>query len=228
MKIKAVIFDLDGTLINFNLDYRAVRIDVRNFLIKIGIAPSILSKDESIFEMLKKARVFMKDKGKSEQEIKITFSKALNIAEKYEFEAAKTTNLLLGVMETLKALRNMNLKIGLCTINSERSTKYILNHFKIADFFDALTPRDRVEYVKPNVEHLKATLKVLKINPEEAILVGDGVSDMKCAKELKVIAVCLPSSASTLEELIKGGANYLITSLSDLPTLIEHLDKASN
>jgi len=227
MAIKAVVFDLDGTIASFNVDYRAVRGDVRSFLVKKGLPASILSINESIFEMLKKTEIFMKNNGKSEKMFMDIRAKASEIAEKYELEAAKTTSLLSGVLETIKALKKMDLKIGLCTINSERSTNYILKRFGIAEFFDAITPRNSVKYVKPNTEHLEATLKTLGVNPEEAMVVGDSAIDMRCAKELKAIAVGLPTGVSSPKELISSGANYFITSITDLPTLIEYVNKTA-
>jgi phosphoglycolate phosphatase-like HAD superfamily hydrolase len=225
--IKAVVFDLDGTLASFNVDYKAVRADVRDLLITRGLPASILSVNESIFEMLKKVEIFMKNNGKTAKDVNEIREKALAIAEKYELEAAKTTSLLSGVLETLKTLKEKGLKIGLCTINSEKSTSYILKRFGIAKSFDAVTPRNSVKYVKPNVEHLEATLKTLEVRPGEAMVIGDGVSDMACASELKSVAVGLPIGVSSPKELITAGANYLITSITDLPTLIEYLNKTS-
>jgi phosphoglycolate phosphatase len=227
MKIKALVFDLDGTIASFNIDYRAVRAEVRNFLMKEGLPASVLSVNESIFEMLKKTEIFMKNKGKSEKAIEENREKALAIAEKYELEAAKTTSLLPGVLDTLKALKKMNLKIGLCTINGEKSTNYILKRFGITKFFEAVTPRNHVKYVKPNIEHLEATLKALEANAEETIVVGDSRIDMKCAQELKAIAVGLPTGVSSPKDLVNSGANYLITSIIDLPTLIEGINKTA-
>ncbi len=223
--IKAVIFDLDGTIASFNIDYKTVRAEVRSFLIKKGLPASVLSVSESIFEMLKKTEIFLKNNGKSEKAFGEIRKKVLEIAEKYELDAAKTTSLLSGALETLKTLKEMRLKLGLCTINSEKSTNYILKRFKITDFFDAVTPRDNVKYVKPNVEHLEATLKALEVNPEEAMVVGDGISDMKCAREMKIIAVGLPTGVTSPKELIRSGANYFITSITDLPTLIKYINK---
>jgi phosphoglycolate phosphatase len=225
MAVKAVIFDLDGTLASFNIDYKSVRADVRGFLIRAGLPASILSINESIFEMLKKAEIFMKNNGESQKTLTDTRNKALQIAEKYELEAAKTTSLLSGVLETLKTLKKMKLKIGLCTINGEKSTNYILKRFGIAEMFNAVTPRDSVKYVKPNTEHLEATLRALEVNPEEALVVGDGSVDIKCARELKAIAVGLPTGVSSPKELISSGANYLITAITDLPTLIEYINQ---
>jgi HAD superfamily hydrolase (TIGR01549 family) len=177
--------------------------------------------------MLNKAEIFLKNNGKSARTVDKVRNEASAIAEKFELEAAKTTGLLSGVVETLQALKKMGLKIGLCTINSEKSTSYILKRFSISKFFDVVTPRNKVRYVKPNTEHLEATLKALHVSPKEAILVGDGTRDMHCARELNVIAVGLPTGINSEKELIDSGANYFITSISDLPTLVQAINKPS-
>lgn len=225
MAIKAVIFDLDGTLASFNIDYRAVRAEVRSFLMRVGLPASILSLNESIFEMLKKAKIFLKNNGKSDKTFSELRSRALAIAEKYELEAAKTTSLFPGVLETLKTLRKTGLKLGLYTINCGKSVNYILKKFKITEFFDAIIPRNKVKNVKPNIEHLKVAIKTLKVSPEETVVVGDSWIDMQCARELKAIAVGLPTGVSSPKELVASGANYFITSITDLPALIGYLNK---
>jgi HAD superfamily hydrolase (TIGR01509 family) len=228
MTVKAVVFDLDGTIASFNLDYVTVRADVRSYLIRVGLPGSILSTNESIFDMLKMTEIFFKNNGKSDRLVGKVRNEALAIAEKYELEAAKTTGLLSGAVDTLEALKKMGLKIGLCTINSEKSTNHILKRFGISKLFDAVTPRNKVKYVKPSPEHLKATLKALNVNPKEAILIGDGTRDMQCAKELSVIAVGLPTGVSSEKELIASGASYFIASIRDLPRLVETINKSSS
>jgi len=221
MTIKAVIFDLDGTITAFNLDYMTLRSEVRSFLIKTGVPASVLFVNESVFDMLNKTEIFMKNNGKSSRTLEKVRNEALAIAERHELEAAKTTCLLPNVLETLKILKEMGLKIGLCTVNSEKSASYILKTFGIAGFFDAVIPRNKVKRVKPSGEHLEAVLKALKISPKEALLIGDATRDMECAKELKVMAVGLSTGISTQKELMDAGANYLVTSIADLPSLVE-------
>jgi HAD superfamily hydrolase (TIGR01509 family) len=221
MTIKAVIFDLDGTITAFNLDYMTLRSEVRSFLIKTGVPASVLFVNESIFDMLNKTEIFLKNSGKSTRTFEKVRNEALAIAERHELEAAKTTCLLPNVLETLKILKEMGLKIGLCTVNSEKSASYILKTFGIASFFDAVIPRNKVKRVKPSGEHLETVLKALKVSPKEALLIGDATRDMECARELKVMAVGLSTGVSTQKELMDAGSNYLVTSIADLPSLVE-------
>lgn len=227
MVITAAIFDLDGTIADFNLEYKSVRAEVRGFLMKKGVPASILSTNESIFEMLEKTDIFLKNNGKSTNAFQKIREEVLRIAERHELEAAKDTNLLPGVTEMLKTLRKKKLKTALFTINSEKSANYILKRFRIGNLFDVVIPRSSVRNVKPNPEHLEAVLKELMISPDEALVVGDGSNDMRCARELKVIAVGLLGGVSSLKELIDSGANYIITSLIDLPILVEEINKTS-
>ena len=119
----------------------------------------------------------------------------------------------------------MNLKMGLCTTSSEKASNYILQRFKIDGFFKVVVPRDKVKYVKPHTEQFELALKTLGTHAKSALIVGDSVVDMQSAKELKVIAVGLPTGLSTTEQLMSNGANYIITSLSDLPVLIKEINK---
>jgi HAD superfamily hydrolase (TIGR01549 family) len=191
----------------------------------MGVPTSLVDVNESIFEMLKKAEIFLKNSGKPAETFADVRSQVLSIAEKYEMEAASSTNLQVGANETLKELKRMNLKIGLCTTSGEKAVNYILKRFKIHDFFQVVVTRDKVKYVKPSTEQFEVALKALGVSPQAALIVGDSIVDMQSAQEAKAIAVGLPTGMSTLEQLKNNGANYIITSLNDLPVLIKEINK---
>jgi len=226
MGVKAVIFDLDGTIVSFNLDYKVLRGEVRACLLRVAVPASVLSVKDSAFEMLKKTEVFVRNSRRSAEEMEEIRNEVLGIAEKYELEAARDTGLLPGVVETLTVLKRMGLKIGLFTLNSDKAANYILQRFKLGDFFGVTVPRNKVDFVKPNPEHLEMALKVLGVASEETVVVGDSGVDMESARELKAIAVGLPTGTSTIEQLKRHGANYIITSITDLPVLIEKINEA--
>lgn len=218
-----MVFDLDGTIVDFNIDFNAARAEVVHLLTKQSLPSSILSVNESVFVTLRKAKRRMKENGKAEQEFMKLKEKVIAVVERYESEAAQKTNLIPGILETLKTLREMKLKIALFTANGEKSTNHILRRFRLRQFFDAIITRESVLAVKPDPVHLEAALKALKVKPEEAIVVGDSVRDMECARRLKVLAVGVTTGFSSIEELARAGADYLASSSTDIPRLVQHL-----
>jgi len=225
MQIRTLIFDLDGTVASFNLDYKTVRALVKGYLMNRGVPASILSLKESVFEMLRKTELWTRNTGKPEEFLEQVRREALATTETYELEAAGSTSLMPGVVDTLRALRAMGLRIGLCTINSGKSVDRILERFGIASLFDVTISRNQVTHVKPDPEHLEAALKFLGVSPEETLVIGDSRVDMQSAKALGAIAVGLPTGVSSIGQLMDAGADYVVTSMADLPLLVERLQK---
>jgi len=128
-------------------------------------------------------------------------------------------------LEYWKPFKKMKLRLGLFTVNSRKSTEHILSTFQLKPFFQTVITRDSVPAVKPNPIHLETALKSLKAKPEETLVVGDSVWDMKTAKELDVFAVGASTGIATSEELISAGADCLITSPTDLIALLEKLNE---
>lgn len=225
MTVKAVIFDIDGTLLNFTLDYKTSRAEVIQYLTKQGFPQSLFSIKENIFEMLKKAETYMKNNGEEESKARTVRKGVFSIAERHEMEAANATHMLPGVLETLKTLKNMGLQMAVFTMNGENSTNHIMRIFRLKQFFDAIITRESVSAVKPDPAHLEAVISALNIEPEEAIVVGDSTLDMKCAHELNIIGVGITTGISSPKELTHAGASYLISSFTEIPRLIQQLNE---
>ena len=83
----------------------------------------------------------------------------------------------------------------------------------------------KLKHVKPDPEHLDAALKILGASPEETVVIGDSRVDMQSAKGLGAVAVGLPTGVSTVEQLMNGGADYVVTSMADLPVLMRKLNE---
>lgn len=226
--IKAVIFDLDGTLKEFNLDIKACRTKIISLLTQRGFSRSLFSLNESAFDMLKKVKKYLITEDGKKQEFAKIKDMIFSVVEDFELEAARTAKIFAGIPETLKALRDMKLEIALCTISSEKTTNYILKRFHLEQFFDAVITRESVFEVKPHPKHLEAALDALKVRSQEAVLVGDSVKDIECAIQLNVLAVGVTTGLSSIEELTCSGAHYIASSANDIPILIQKLNSENS
>ena len=223
--IRAVIFDLDGTLTEFNLDIRACRTEVIKLLTKHDLPCSLFSLKESAFDMLVKVKKILRAEGAGKKEFVKFREMVFSVVESFELEAARRTKMFAGILETLQKLRNMKLKLALFTISGEKATDYLLRRFHLEQFFDVVITRDAVLEVKPHLAHLEAVLDALRVKSQEAVVVGDSVRDVECASKLKVLAVGVATGISSIEELSSSGAHYLVYSANDVPILIQQLNR---
>jgi phosphoglycolate phosphatase len=222
--IRAVIFDLDGTLTAFNLNIKACRTEVIRQLTERNLPRSLFSLKETAFDMLVKTKEYLTTEKVEKQDYGELRKLVFDVVKKFELEAAKKTMLFAGVSETLQTLKDLKVKIALCTISGEEATKYLLNRFNLRRFFDAVITREDVEMVKPHPVHLKAALDALEVGANEALLVGDSVKDMECARQLDVLAVGVATGISSVRQLSGSGANYLASSANDIPFLVKQLN----
>ena len=223
--IKAVIFDLDGTLVPFTLDIKSCRTKVIQYLTEQGFPSSLFSTKETAFDMLVKTESHMKTAGINEQKFAEIKKMVHSTVESFELKAAQSTKMFPSVPETLKTLKDMKLKVALCTISGEKATKRIIDRFVLAAFFDAVIVREDVPAVKPDPIHLEAVLAALKVRPQEAVLVGDSSKDIICARHLKVLAMGVTTGISSMDALVNAGAHYIASSVAELPCLIMQLNK---
>lgn len=223
--LKAVIFDLDGTLVTFNLDVKACRTEIISRLTERGFPRSWFSMKETAFDMLVKVKKYMITKGIENQKFVSIKKMVFSIVERFELKAARTTQMFHGIPETLTVLKEKNLKIALCTISGEKATGYLLKRFNLGHFFDVVITRENVSEVKPHPAHLKKVLEELNVLPHNAVLVGDSVKDVACAKQLNVLAVGVTTGLASIEDLTRSGVHYIVDSVNEMPNLITQLKK---
>lgn len=105
------------------------------------------------------------------------------------YEAALTchTRLYPGVRETLANMRKSGSRLGICTNKSQVMTMSVLKEFGIAEEFTAVIGGDVVPLRKPNPAHLLAVMEQLDATRRDAIMIGDGENDYAAAR-----ALCIP------------------------------------
>jgi AHBA synthesis associated protein len=223
-RIKAVIMDFDGTIVEYKIDYVKARKEALEYIKKFDFySPSLFDINDGIFTIYMKISKILTEKD-AVHKIKNEFQAIL---EKYEMEGARITRPLPGVIEAIKKLKSMNLKLAIFTANGKKPMDFVLKKFDLEKYFDLCISRDDVidfKFIKPNTQHLKIILDYLNISPYEAIVVGDGKNDMICAKSIGAIAIGVLTGISKFNDLKIAGANYIIPSLKALPKIIGELE----
>ncbi len=189
--IKAVIFDLDDTLIHSRINYKKMKSSIINFLINVGVQPSLLSEDMLNFEILRAAIEDLRKKETPENVIRKINNEVNAIMNKVELESLNDAKLRKGALEVLYDLKKRDIKIGIITNGCKDYAISIVRKFSIERYIDAIIARDEISNSKPDPEHLLTMLKILQVKTKEAIFVGDHWIDALCARNAGVRFILL-------------------------------------
>ena len=160
--IKAVLFDLDGLIVDCDLMnysvYKGVMAKLGYDFKVVDYVQNYLGKtDMKIAEMLI-------DKYYLPYEVKDFLKESFLVESKLLKEGVKLKK---GVKELLTYLKENNFKIALASLSSENRTRNILKHHKIDTYFDCFTFGHEVAKGKPNPEIFKKTCAKLNEKPIE-------------------------------------------------------------
>jgi phosphoglycolate phosphatase len=224
-KILGVIFDLDGTILDdipfiLNLhkkiaeDYNFPLTDELNVLLreKVGIPLCITGSNLVRFKVLNYL-------GKK---TKIPFFKRfkmMNQAKQSIYEFLKSCPLVEGTQETLRFLKENDVKIGMYT-NASRFEikKYFKGREEILNYFEgSIISKDDVKHKKPHPEGIFKLLNKWGLAPQDVMIFGDYTSDIQAGIKAGIITVGVLSGAGTLEIFKKFKPDYIIQDISEIP-----------
>ncbi|MFX1595011.1 MAG: hypothetical protein ACFFBK_03000 [Promethearchaeota archaeon] len=104
--IKAIVWDLDGTLIHFKIDYLRARKIAIKILKKYGVLNHLLTVKISILDNLKSAREFFEKKGFSNDKINAIIEEVDIEISKIEYEAAINATMINGIDQVLEFVKS--------------------------------------------------------------------------------------------------------------------------
>jgi len=228
LAIKAIVFDLHGTIVEYKVNSKAARAEVIQFLTSQGIPVSFFSPNESYFDALNKLESYVKEHPTEGLYYHRLRKCVFDILDKYEMENIESTCLIPGMLQILQTLNRMGFKLGLLTVNGQKATDVILKRYGLNCYFQAVISREAAPRFKPNPLHLEALLAALEVVPKEVVVVGDSVSDVKVAHALKAIAIGVLGGLASKEDLLRAGTDYISDSPADLLSIIRRIGPVKN
>ena len=210
-KIKAVIFDLDGTIAD------TLPLCIAAF--KQSVEP-LLGKSISEEEII--ATFGPSEEGTIRKLIPGHEDAGVTAYLKY-YEALHHTcpAAFAGVRELLDLLKNKGVLLAMVTGKGKHSTRISLKQFGLESYFETL---ETGSPEGPNkVNGIRTVLEKLGTSKAESLYVGDAPSDVKYCKEIGVpIAAAAWASTADESELKKLEPEYLFTSIADFSVWIKN------
>lgn len=214
IQYKAVIFDLDGTLVN-SLDdladsvnkvlssYNLPTHDIESYKYRVG---------NGIRKLME--RSLPEDKQNLLDEALIKF-KAV-----YAEHNLDKTRPYDGIIELLQKLQAQNIKLGVCTNKHDEAAKDIIRILFSENIFDCIIGDKPGLKRKPDPGKVLAIADSWGIKPQEVVYLGDSGVDMQTAVNADMLAVGVLWGFRTADELNANGADILIDTPQKLLTAV--------
>lgn len=214
--VEAVIFDLDGTLIDSMWLWKAIDIE---YLARYDLElPDNLQSEIEGMSFTETAEYFKKRFNLDDEieDIKKVWNEMAG-----EYYLNKVT-LKDRVKDFLKFLKENQVKIGIATSNSKELVNIIIERFELADYFHSIRTSCEVESGKPSPDIYLKVAQDLKVTPETCLVFEDVPNGILAGKAagMKVCAVYDDFSKNVITE-IKEISDYFIESFEEVISMIE-------
>ena len=216
MKIKLIIFDLDGTLVNSSVDItNALNYAVGPYgLEKLTVAKTISLVGEGVTSLIGKLV------GESDAERKkIVLNRFLDY---YGRHLTDFTAPYPGVRETLERLGDYR-KAVISNKRADLSVR-LLENLGLADYFEYIWGSDSVPEKKPSPVPVLEMLKKVGCGPDETVMVGDSNFDIEAGRAAGVRTVAV--SYGFRDACLLKAADFIIDSMTELPSKLEIFNAA--
>ncbi len=212
-KLKAILFDLDGTLIDSSmliLDAFAHTAETHN----------LSQTKDDFFHHLKLGRV------KEEIYEKFIDSKDIhNLIQThntFQNQHLERIKIFADVQDVLHTFHEKGFKLGVVTTKGKARVEPLLQMHGLAHYFDTVITLEDITNPKPHPEPILKALEILNVKPEEAAMVGDSPADIKSGKAagVKTVAVTYGFYGEKIKEL---EPDYIISNIAGLIDLVKSL-----
>ncbi len=208
---RAVLFDLDGTLID---SYAAITASVNRVRALRGL-PSLTEEE------------VRKHVGRGASRLLADVVPVGDNAENLAAYAAhhpsvlrEGTRLLPGAVETLKALSGGGYRLGICSNKSIVFTRELVRILGVESYLSLILGPEEVARPKPAPDMLLTALSRLGLTADQVLYVGDMVVDIETARAAGVMVWVVATGSESAENLDRARPDRRIGSLGELPELL--------
>jgi HAD superfamily hydrolase (TIGR01509 family) len=121
-----------------------------------------------------------------------------------------------GIEDILQFLKGRGVKLAIFTGKGKRTAEITLQELKIARYFDLVVSGSDVVNHKPHHEGITKVIESLSINPDNVLMVGDAVSDVKASRGARVKVAAVVWDSYDRERVLQAEADYVFHSVNEM------------
>jgi HAD superfamily hydrolase (TIGR01549 family) len=219
--LRAIIFDMDGTLIKLTLPLEAMRRETKAYFIEHGLPPHLLDRADGINSSTIKAKEYFFSQGISNHEWDSMQKSVDDMLTQLELEVADETEIIDGVFDTINQIKLLGIKTAILTNNAREAVSVILERLQFSDLFEIIQTRHESPNPKPFPDGLVSISQKLGVELNEAVYVGDAIIDVVAANRAGIEFWGVLTGSGTREDLQANGAKVILDSFEEILPIVE-------
>jgi len=140
--------------------------------------------------------------------------------ELYRDNTSKRSCLYPGVKEGLDYLKSEGYQMGSVTNKAAQFTEPLLRDLGVYDYFGIVISGDTLPQKKPDPAPLLHAAKFFNVRPEQALMIGDSISDVKAARAAGFRIVCMTYGYNHGVDIREAKPDAIMDSMAELPELL--------
>ncbi len=214
----AAIFDIDGTLVTFKFDVQGTRKALIDELSSRGVDTEGIDLSTPTQMILDAAKSRMGPAG--QEGFESYRRRVFAILDSFELEGAASTIPLPGVNEALEGLKSSGVRLAVLTNSGRKPASEALGRAGLSGLFEFVITRDDADTMKPKPEGLLKAVNLLSLPKGDVCYVGDSPFDIAAARGAGIRVVSIATGNYSMNQLKDAGADYVISSLSELGAVL--------
>jgi phosphoglycolate phosphatase len=212
LRYRAVLFDLDGTLVD---SYSALAEAVNHARRTHGLddLSSTRIRDlvgDGVERLLQRAF----------ERTEVPRSVVHAFESRYDEVCCNESKVLTDVEATLAKLHQLGVQMAVCTNKPTVFSKKILDFLELSHYFRAIVGPDLAGARKPEAKHLLVTLESVDCGHDQALFVGDMPIDVRAARNSGIDVAVLATGSSTREQLEASKPDHFLPRFSELVNIV--------
>ena len=214
-----ILIDVDGTLVDSVPDLAYC---VDELMMQLGRPTHGADKvrnwvGNGVERLCRRALVGQLDGEPSDED----FEKAYPIfVELYSENTSKRSHLYPGVREGLEYLKSQGYKLGCVTNKAAQFTIPLLKDLGVHDEFEVIVCGDELPEKKPHPMPLLHAAEKMGVTPEQSLMLGDSMSDVKAARAAGFQIICMSYGYNHGEDIRDYNPDAVIDSMVELKGLL--------
>lgn len=209
--VRAVLFDLDGTLID---TIELIRVSFR-YATRTVLGQE-LPDEVTMANVGQPLAQQFRDMAPEHADELLRVYRTFNHAHHDELAKAYP-----GTIETLAALRDRGVPMGIVTSKGETAAAMGIDRFGLGEFMSVVVTADDVPIHKPDPFPLEFAAGLLGVGMEYCVYLGDSPHDMQAALSAHAVAVAALWGAFAREDVLRPGPPFALTGICDLTALLD-------